>query len=553
MMAGAKSFSNRSVGHGRTRSNGSHEKDASAPYLYAVVFGISFSLLYLIGKSGFFSWFVLVFDAAWLLAGGPSILPLCASFFINNELASFANIVVWCLLNRDKAGLRKLRFTDVRIDKTVIFLVCVLLALSFFQSARLGTIVNTVVSACYLGFLVVMASLLKGTFEPDELQSAALVFAVAEIIASVAIVLKAGIKPGDGHYGTLGNAHFFGLVMCIILFVLAYFRRTSGRALKFNDLLLYAAILFALYEADAKSVLGAGLVCVAAIWLIRKLGKSIEIFRDDAVVFVIIATAVLVGASLIAENDTVKSFLLSNDFPLHEFVADTFYDDSLGINKTEYFAGTVTDMLNNGHLVFGYGLGQYGSRFANLFGYTYTYRETSAINQLVSQVFSSHMIPEYAAYASKYNDQTVKAIQWYSAVMTYPFSSFMALVGETGLIGVFLLIRLVRSVKFSSISGTCLAFFFGACIFDMYFDHIQLIGLLLLVMMTMIPTAFCSEESARSQLTAGADADVSYCAAFGRRDRLMLNRVGGLMKVQRRLTLSGRAATAPCSSPGFTK
>lgn len=484
-------------GHGTTRGGSVHIIDDSIPCIYAISFGVSFSLLFLAGKSGLFSWFVLFFDIVWLLVGKPSVYPLCASFFIGNELASFANIIAWYLLNRDKVSWRKTRLTDVKTDRPVIFLVCVLLGLSFLQSARLGTIANTVVSSIYIGFLIVMMCALRGAFEPDELHSAALVFALGEIMASITIVLKIGLRPGDGHFGTLGNAHFLGLVMSILLFLLAYFRRSSGRALGFKDLALYGAILFVLYEADAKSVIGAGLVCVLCIWAIRQLGKIVDVFKPDAAIFIAVATVVLIGASLLIENESVKSALLSNECPLQAFFADSIYDDSLGINKSEYFAGTVTDMVGNGHLLFGYGLGQYGSRFANLFGYSYTYRESSAINELVSRIFSSHMIPEYAIYASKYSDQAVRAIQWHSAVMTYPFSSFMALIGETGLIGVVLLIRLVGSVKDSSISGTCLAFFFGACIFDMYFDHIQLIGLLLLVMMTMIPVTSPEEEPAQ--------------------------------------------------------
>lgn len=484
----------------RYRHSDGYERTADfGPRLYALVFCLAFSLLYLIGKSGLFSWAMLLFNIVWLLVGGPSIYPLCSSFFISNELASFASIVAWYLLNRDKRDIHRDRIANLKVDKPVVVMACLILAVSYFQSANLGTVVNTIASSVYIGFLLFLIYSLKGVYDKIELYPAIRLFAISEVVVSLLMVVKVGLNPGDSHTGTLGNAHFFGLSMCILLFLLAYYRRVSGRKLNMGDCALYLLIGFSLYEADAKAVIVAGIICVLFLWLIRTLGKRFSAFRYDLAIFLVFTTALVVCLSLVIQSDVVKSTFLSEDFPLHDMFAESIYNDSLGLNKTEYFSGTITDMFRNGHIVMGYGLGQYGSRFANLFGYTYTYRESSALNQLVSQIFSSHMIPEYAAYASQYNDEVVKAIRWYSAVMTYPFSSFIALIGEMGLLGVILLTYLAKSVRVSPIAATCIAYFYGACIVDMYFDHIQLIGLVILVIMAMPPTETGPKPDSRTQ------------------------------------------------------
>lgn len=91
------------------------------------------------------------------------------------------------------------------------------------------------------------------------------------------------------------------------------------------------------------------------------------------------------------------------------------------------------------------------------------------------------MLPEYAYYASKYNAEVVSVIQWYSAVLSYPFSSVVALMAETGIVGIALLARILLRARLNYTAQLVVAFFFGACITDLYFDHIQSVGIAILV------------------------------------------------------------------------
>ena len=65
--------------------------------------------------------------------------------------------------------------------------------------------------------------------------------------------------------------------------------------------------------------------------------------------------------------------------------------------------------------------------------------------------------------------------------MTYPFASLVALIGETGLIGIFTVGVILKKSNLSVMSQMCVAFFIGACLTDLYFDHIQTTAMLLMM------------------------------------------------------------------------
>lgn len=104
------------------------------------------------------------------------------------------------------------------------------------------------------------------------------------------------------------------------------------------------------------------------------------------------------------------------------------------------------------------------------------------------------MIPEYIPYASAYNADVVSRIQWLSAVLTYPFSSLVALLGETGLLGVGLVGLMLCRLRLGSCSQALVSLFIGACITDLYFDHIQVVGLLIMVIAGLEQMRHCKSE-----------------------------------------------------------
>ena len=68
----------------------------------------------------------------------------------------------------------------------------------------------------------------------------------------------------------------------------------------------------------------------------------------------------------------------------------------------------------------------------------------------------------------------------------------MALIGETGLLGVAALGLILRKLRLDGTAQVLVAIFIGFCITDLYFDRIQTLGLLI-----MLCAAFNQMESER--------------------------------------------------------
>lgn len=438
---------------------------------YASLLLLVFSLSYLTGEQGLFPWMVLGIDFFCILMRKPSLLIPYSAFLVGNEAASVLILVVWMIGSSD---VKLARIMDIKLDQELLFLGIVILALSFCQAWRAGTIANTIISALYICFLGILAFACSQSVIYEDLIRCTRLIVVLEFLTSLIICAKTGFIPGDEHFGTLSNAHFFGII-CLVAFLLIANELSRGQMSGSRALAYLAMLIFMMLLADAKSVLGSGLICLfffVIFWSIKNSDRTIVAFLW-ATVF-----AFVVLSFYMAQPDA-RDLLTQNDFPLSSFFSKYVYDDGPQ-NKFDYFMGTTTQMLSDGHILYGYGLGTYGSRFANMLGYTYTYRDPSAFNELASIIFSSRMIPEYIPFASAYNERLVSIIQWLSAVLTYPFSSFVALVAETGLFGVLALGRALRKLKLGGASQALVAMFIGVCITDLYFDRIQVIGLVIL-------------------------------------------------------------------------
>ena len=441
--------------------------------IYCTVFCILYCGLYAAGQQSLFSWAVLAVDVLCLAMRKPSLPVLYSAFLVGNELASILILAVWMLMSEN---VNLARLASLRISKSVLCLVALMVALSLGQSAREGTIANTVLSCTYLLIVgLVIFSCRQAVTYKDAL-SVTCCMVVAEFFASLLICLKAGFEPGDAHYGTMGNAHFIGIACSFALIFIAFAWLRRKEIATAHALALIAMLVFVMWEADAKSAIGAGFISLALFglfWLVKASNGTIVAYLWTAILLFLLG-------SLLLQVPNVQAFLLSSSFPLHSFFADYVYESGLQ-NKFDYFMGTASQMVSDGHIFYGYGLGTYGSRFANMLGYTYTYRDPSAINELAAALFKSRMIPEYAQFASQYNETVVAVIGSFSAVLTYPFASFVALIGESGLLGVAIMGFMLKKAKLSSMSQFCVAFFIGVCLTDMYFDHIQILGFLIML------------------------------------------------------------------------
>ena len=441
--------------------------------IYCSLFCLLYCVLYAVGQQSLFSWAVLFMDVLCLAMKKPSIPILYSAFLVGNELASILILIVWMLMSRS-VDLR--RIASCKISKGILALAVFMVALSFGQAAREGTIANVVLSCTYLLIVGLVIFSCRQAVTYKDVLSTTCCMVVAEFIVSLMICLKVGFNPGDSHYGTMSNAHFIGVVcsLALVLVCFAWLKRkeiSTGHALA-----LIAMLVFIMWEADAKAAIGAGFISLVVFGLFW----TVKTGYSTIVVYLWTAVLVFLAGSLLLQVPSVQAFLLSPDFPLHGFFSDYVYESGLQ-NKFDYFMGTASQMISDGHIIYGYGLGTYGSRFANMLGYTYTYRDPSAINELAAALFSSRMIPEYAQFASQYNDAVVAVIHYFSAVLTYPFASFVALIGEGGLIGVAIVGYMLRKAKLSPMAQFCVAFLIGICLTDLYFDRIQTLGLVIMM------------------------------------------------------------------------
>lgn len=450
-------------------------QDTSSLYfaetVFVAVFTLFFCALYYLGNQQLFPWAVLGMDLLWLLLRKPSLPVLYSAFLVGNEAASALILIVWLIGSKD-VHLGALK--GVKFDKGILLMALIILVVSFAQAWRAGTVANTVISAVYLCFVGVLAYACSQGVGYRGLLHCTRRFVVGEFVASLLICFRMGLKPGDAHFGTLSNAHFFGIfcLVATILIIHGWRRKEIAGA---HATAIVAMLVVMMWFADAKSALGAGIICAAIFllfWIVKSGPGTIAVFLG---VFVFI----FVAGSLALATPGAREVLTSEGFPFASFFSTYVYAGGQQ-NKFDYFMGTATQMVENGHIFYGYGLGTYGSRFANMLGYTYTARDPSAFNDIAAALFSSRMIPEYIPFASAYNADLKAVIQWLSAVLTYPFSSIVALIGETGLLGTAAMALVLRKLRLTGCSQVLVAMFIGICVTDLYFDRLQVIGLVIM-------------------------------------------------------------------------
>lgn len=150
--------------------------------------------------------------------------------------------------------------------------------------------------------------------------------------------------------------------------------------------------------------------------------------------------------------------------------------------KFNYIRGTFLNELQGIRFFTGYGLGQYGSRIANLFAYDVMWRTDNGVNNLIAAFFAPHHIPEYVKYIEFYDEYFVSQIGWRSAVLSYPFNSFTALLAETGIIGVILSAGVINSYARKSYCSIIAYYFLAANFFDLYFDNYPCVALIIVIL-----------------------------------------------------------------------
>ena len=397
-------------------------------------------------------------------------IVLFSSFVLGSEAIAIINMAVYCVFS--EKGI--VRFNKIKSYQ--FFAILVLTGNSIICSFIYNTFWNCVFYIIYLLILAITAISVYQKIEKRRLLEITKKFVIIELLATLCIILRIpSIIPGDAFYGTMGNAHFFGNWLIILIFVLIYTNSNSSQVNLYKqtkeNIFYFIMLLLMLYLSDSKTLI---LVMALSAVIYFILSRFVSDSKRILVFLLTLCTGMFcfIGIIYIPE---VRNHLKG----LNKYIDLYVYTD--GWNpKFEYFRGTLFDSLKGLRLWAGYGFGKYGSRVDNAFAYSEMWRADNFINNFISSIFNPHFVPQFAQYVSMYTEEFVSGIRWRSAILSYPFSSLIALIGETGIIGVILFSNFINKLARNSVSKIIIFYFAVACIFDIYFDNYQCIGIVIL-------------------------------------------------------------------------
>lgn len=412
-----------------------------------------------------------------LFSGAVSIeIALIFSLMVGRELACYLNIFI-CILY----VLIKKKPSKISFNKNIMFFVSVLLFSSLINMIISGALFNTLFGILYYFLVFIVYFLAKGNLDEDKIAYALKLGMLLQFVCGILIILiEKNIKPGDIHCGTFSDANYSVIFLLVSICYLVKYYRSKG--LKFlqifrKEYVYIIGAMFFIYLGSAKNVL-AGFFVAVFVYAIAKIvskKKSRQIICSIIVLYI-----ALLGGIMIMHSRIINNFLMR---VAPQELGIYFYDKEYSF-KYDYFEGTIFNELAGPRLFFGYGIGQYGSRVANLFGYNSMYREDNAINKFIANNFKETILPNYKKYASKYSKEIASGIQWRSAVLTYPFSSVIAFIAENGVIGLLFVTYIWGKSGNKSKYGFLVTLLFSICIFDVYFDHICVTALMICLLMS---------------------------------------------------------------------
>ena len=413
----------------------------------------------------------IIFFNVWIMAAKKRDrdIVLLSTFVLASEMLALMNIAVYATYVFGK----KLRAPTLR--KYQLITIGVVLLNSLLCASIYDTGWNLLLELLYLSILV-MTGFLISRDRIGEIRLAYITkkFVLLEFILTLFIVCRVrSFQPGDLYYGSMGNAHYFAnwLIIAILVLLCIEKRRMGHICVAFRSLFFYVLITFIMiYLADAK-ILVLALVCGVGFY-----GTLSLVVREHKRCFwalILMGTGLGAFMWIIYLPDVQK--VLTRISPT---LSMYLYKNGWNV-KFSYFRGTLFHSLTGIRFLIGYGLGQYGSRVANAFAYEVMWRNNNFVNRFISSTFLSHYVPQFAKYMSMYTKDFVEEIRWRSGILSYPFSSFIAIVAEYGIIGFVLLARMINRLTKKSICKIVIVYFSVACIFDLYFDNFQCVGIVL--------------------------------------------------------------------------
>lgn len=445
-------------------------------HLFILLYLLLF-LLFIITKKSVVLYGTCIVTTAGLFFGILSIeIAFIFSLMIGSELICIINIFI-CIFYL----FIKKRLSKIRYEKNVLICVAFLLLIALVNMVISGGVFNTLFGIFYYCLVLLVAISVKGNLAESKLVYALKLGLISQFVCGVVIiVLEKNFSSGDIHCGTFSDANYAAIFLIVSLYYVLKYSFSNGltikQVFKVNYVYIFGATVFIILSS-AKNVI-VGLVFAVIVYAISKKvtkNKSWQIINSILVMYIAIF-----GGILIMHSQIINSFLMR---VAPQELGIYFYNKEYSF-KYDYFEGTIFEELAGPRMLFGYGIGQYGSRVANMFGYNSMYREDNSINRFIADHFEEQILPNYKKYASRYSKEISEDIRWRSAILTYPYSSIIAFLAENGVIGLLFMTYIWGRAGNKSKYGFLVSFLFSICIFDIYFDHICVTALIIALLMS---------------------------------------------------------------------
>jgi hypothetical protein len=285
-------------------------------------------------------------------------------------------------------------------------------------------------------------------------------------------------SPGDWAIGTFLDAHKLGFILSFAMFYFG-FKWVSDR--KWSYLFYVCLISPFLYMCDAKAVLLSAFLAVILLSLMSLVNAKIASIIFNRVFAFYVAIALL----LVLVTFPFTSTLLNTwaDF------SDTYLYGDYTSSKYQIYVKVWVDMFHDSpfHWLLGVGPGSLASKASNMLSADILWKPDGGIANLLP-VSSSSWTKDYMAGLFGY--RVVDKIPYVSAVLVYPFSGFISIKAELGLLGLALYLyvnfyMLKKGIygrdsslnKTLALSGVVI---FISLLFDNYHEQLPIIGLFFL-------------------------------------------------------------------------
>lgn len=277
--------------------------------------------------------------------------------------------------------------------------------------------------------------------------------------------LLLGIKSGDDwSTGTFGIAQQSQLyIVFFFYFVVLIDKLMNGKLSTRKDKILIIACFVGMGSTQCWSLFGITMV-ICLLFLVAKIDKKM-IKRIGLIVFSVLVVFLCFGNQLLNSHkgEMIYRILSDSSYRTYRVAKIQNYVDAFYTIPSE-------DTL---YLLFGNGIGWYASRGALTCTGEYVDSYTKIFNESMSDYTRYYIYPSLS-YA-KLNSNTD-----YGSVLSRPYSSAIALMGETGMVGCILCLFILISKTKGKGYGykMILASWLGMCFLENYFEYSKVIIML---------------------------------------------------------------------------